>query len=258
MAGEAFNSLLPSSYVAGEPLKAKLLSNWMPFHEAASSVLIAKSAQSIGMALFLGLGLTLVHTSGGSVLEHRATLFALCFLTVGIFIFTLLLSKRAFTRAGLFLHRLTGHPWLKAQEKRLVALDESLGYFYRQCKGRFIGSVLWHGGGWIAGAVELAFIFFLVGHPIQWQQAWFMTSLALLGQISGFVVPGGVGFYEGGHYVAAVLLGLSPRLALSISLIRRIREIFWDLVGLGLFWKYSREEHLTITLPTVLEDKTLM
>ncbi len=56
LAGETFNSLLPSGYVGGEPLKAKLLSKWIPMHEAASSVLIAKAAQSVGLVLFVGLG----------------------------------------------------------------------------------------------------------------------------------------------------------------------------------------------------------
>src|SRR5471030_1863046 len=49
LAGETFNSMLPSGYVGGEPLKAKLLSQWIPAHEAASSVIIAKAAQSVGL-----------------------------------------------------------------------------------------------------------------------------------------------------------------------------------------------------------------
>src|ERR1051326_5051645 len=59
ISGETFNSLLPSGYVGGEPLKAKLLSRWVPAHEATSSVLIAKAAQSIGLVFFVGIGLTL-------------------------------------------------------------------------------------------------------------------------------------------------------------------------------------------------------
>ena len=55
--------------------------------------------------------------------------------------------------------------------------------------------------------------------------------------------PGGVGLYEGGHYMAASLLGLPPALGLSVSLIRRVRELFWDLRRPGfLFWKLSRSE----------------
>ena len=102
LAGETFNSMLPSGYIGGEPLKAKLLSKWIPMHESASSVLIAKAAQSIGLVLFVGLGLIF----GGnkkqhSILHHPATLLSLVLLTTGIVIFTVLFTRRSFSRFGL-------------------------------------------------------------------------------------------------------------------------------------------------------------
>ena len=238
LAGETFNSLLPSGYVGGEPLKAKLLAGWVPLHEAASSVLIAKAAQSVGLVLFVGLGLTF---GGHGTVHHRSsTWIALGFLTVGISIFMILLTNRSFSRMGRWLHRLTGHPWLQKQEARLVALDDSIGAFYREGKTRFFASVLWHMGGWLAGAFEVAVIFFLIGHRISFANAWFIGAMAQLAAVIGLFAPAGVGLYEGGHYLAASMLGLPPALGVSVALIRRVREIVWDVVGLGLFWKLSK------------------
>ena len=93
VAGETFNSLLPSGYVGGEPLKAKLLSGQVPLAESASSVLIAKAAQSIALVLFLGLGLTVGELKGPSPLTQRGPLTAIVLLTVGIGIFTALLGQ---------------------------------------------------------------------------------------------------------------------------------------------------------------------
>jgi uncharacterized protein (TIRG00374 family) len=240
-AGETFNSLLPSSYVGGEPIKAQLLSRWMPLREAASSVLIAKSAQSIGLLFFIGLGL-LVGLPVTSAFEHRNKVWiALAVLTLGVGTFTYFLAHQSFSRLGKALHRFTKWPWLQAQEKRLLALDDSLGNFYRECKGRFLASAGWHGLGWITGMFELVVIFKLMVHSISWQQGWFMGALAQLGSVIGLISPGGLGFYEGGHYMAAVLLGLPPELGISASLIRRVREIFWSLVGLYFFGRYSKE-----------------
>ena len=109
LAGETFNSMLPSGYIGGEPLKAKLLSRWIPLSEAGSSVLIAKAAQSVGLVLFVGLGLIF----GGnkhqqSILHHPATLISLVMLTAGIAIFMVLLTRRSFSRMGRWLHHLTG------------------------------------------------------------------------------------------------------------------------------------------------------
>src|SRR5258708_7060517 len=256
LSGETFNSLLPSGYVGGEPLKAKLLSRWIPMSEAASSVLIAKAAQSVGLVFFVGLGLTW----GGnrkqtSLAHHPRTLIALFLLTGGIFIFTLLLTRRSFSRLGKWLHNLTGHPWLQKQEAKLMALDDSIGAFYREGKRRFLGSVLWHLGGWAAGALEVALIFFLIGHPVNWRQAWFIGAMAQLAAVVGLFAPAGVGMYEGGHYLAASILGISPALGVSVALIRRVREIFWDLVGLFLFWKMSHVKEQTP--PTEMYGQTL-
>jgi glycosyltransferase 2 family protein len=238
-AGEAFNSLLPSGYIGGEPLKAKLLSKWVPVHEATSSVLIAKAAQSIGLVFFVGLGLTMGFEPK-TLTEHPQPLMALIVLAGGIFVFTLLLTRRSFSRCGAWLHKLTGHPWLKKQEEKFMALDDSIGAFYREGKLRFLGSALWHTAGWLIGALEVAIIFRLIGHAVSWQEAWFIGAMAQLGSVIGLFAPAGIGLYEGGHYLAASALGLPPALGVSVALIRRVREIFWNCAGLFLFWRLSK------------------
>jgi uncharacterized protein (TIRG00374 family) len=239
IAGEAYNSMLPSGYVGGEPLKAKLLARWIPPHEAASSVLIAKAAQSIGLVFFIGVGLTFGHSAQGSSWRNPKTLWALGLLALGIFLFTLLLAQKTFSRVGRWLHRLTGHPWLQAQEERLLALDNSLGAFYRSERKRFLASIACHLFGWLVGALEIAVIFLLLGRAISWRAAWFMGAMGQMGSVLGLFIPAGLGFYEAGHTMAAVVLGLPPSFGLSISLIRRIREIFWDALGVGLYVKLT-------------------
>jgi uncharacterized protein (TIRG00374 family) len=243
LAGETFNSLLPSSYIGGEPVKAKLLSKWIPLREAASSVLIAKAAQSVGLLIYIGLGLVLGLPATAASAQRLQVWLALAVLSVGVSLFIILLANQSFTRFGRALQRLTGSKWLQKQETRLASLDESLGAFYRHCKGRFFASILWHGLGWIVGMLELVIIFQLMGNAITWRQAWFMGALAQLGSVLGLISPGGIGFYEGGHYMAALLLGLPPTLGVSASLIRRVREIFWDLIGLYFFNIYSKNNH---------------
>lgn len=243
LSGETFNSLLPSGYVGGEPLKAKLLGRWIPIQEAASSVLIAKAAQSIGLVMFVGLGLTMGTRRGQiKMAHHPKTQLALLCISIGIFIFTILLTKRSFSRLGRWLHSLTGHPWLKKQEEKLNALDDSIGAFYREGKLRFLGSALWHSAGWISGAFEVAIIFKLIGHSVNWKEAWFVGAMAQLASVVGLFAPAGIGLYEGGHYLAASALGLPPALGVSVALIRRVREIFWNGVGLLIFWRLSKSQ----------------
>ncbi len=139
------------------------------------------------------------------------------------------------------MHRLTRHGWFKRHEQRLLSLDESLRQFFRHEKKQFAKSLFWHGAGWFVSAMEVPLILYLLGHPISWQDGCFMAAMAQLGSSVAVAIPEGIGFYEGGHYLAATLLGLPPSLGLSVGLIRRVRELFWHGVGMLMFWHLSKE-----------------
>jgi len=244
-AGETFNSLLPSGYVGGEPLKAHLLSRWIPLSEATSSVLIAKAAQSVGLVFFVGGGLLVGRRPGESLFDRPGEMIALGLISLGIGLFILLLAKGSFARLGRWLHRHTKHSLLLKIEPHLLELDHSIGAFYREGKTRFLASMGWHLAGWFVGAMEVFLIFWMIGTPVTWTQAWFVGALAQLGSVIGLLSPMGIGLYEGGHYLAATALGLPPALGVSVALIRRVREIFWNIVGLLIFWRISKEAGIT-------------
>jgi hypothetical protein len=51
-----------------------------------------------------------------------------------------------------------------------------------------------------------------------------------------FMTPGGLGFQESGYVLAAPLFGLTPESALSLSLIRRAKDIVIGVAAL-LIWQ---------------------
>jgi len=244
MAGESFNALLPSGYVGGEPLKATLLSKQIPLRDATSSVLVAKAAQSVGLVLFIGLGLTLGGRSDLPIVRQTGPYqwVALGLLLAGVSLFVVLLSRRSLSRFAKVLHGWTGYARLAAWEPRLIALDDTIGRFYREGKGAFFKSFFWHTAGWMIGALELCVIFYLIGHPLGFREAWFMGALAQLACVMGLFAPAGIGMYEGGHYLAAQLLGLPPALGVSVALIRRVRELAWNGMGLYFFWRLTKKD----------------
>jgi hypothetical protein len=238
--GETFDALIPSGYTAGEPLKIKFLCADMPFQDASVGVLVAKVAQGLSLIVYLVLGLTLTRPASPSLLHDRGVLIGVSLTALGIIAFTVLIARGSFAQASGLLHLWTRHPWFKRQEERLQSLDESLREFFQHEKKRFVKSLLWHGVGWFVSALEVPLIFYLLGRPIAWQKGCFMAALAQLGSSVAVAVPEGVGFFEGGHYLAATLLGLPPFLGLSVGLIRRVREFFWHAVGLAMFWSISK------------------
>jgi uncharacterized membrane protein YbhN (UPF0104 family) len=71
----------------------------------------------------------------------------------------------------------------------------------------------------------------LLGYPVSFVAAFLLTSLSLVINSAFFFIPSGVGVFEGGHVFLFHLLGLDPGLGLGVGIIRRIRKVFWILMG---------------------------
>ena len=53
-----------------------------------------------------------------------------------------------------------------------------------------------------------------------------------MGKAAGLFLPGSLGVQEGGNVLLFLAFGLSEALAITFSLVRRARELFW--IGFGL------------------------
>ena len=82
----------------------------------------------------------------------------------------------------------------------------------------------------------------LIGAPISAAGALAIESLALAARSAVFVVPGGVGVQEGALMLLAAPFGIAGPVALSLGLIKRMREV---LVGAPAVIAWSiAERHL--------------
>ena len=55
--------------------------------------------------------------------------------------------------------------------------------------------------------------------------AFIIESLAMAARSAGFAVPGSVGVQEGGFVLAGSLFGLDAETGLSLSILKRLREL---------------------------------
>jgi uncharacterized membrane protein YbhN (UPF0104 family) len=113
-----------------------------------------------------------------------------------------------------------------------AALDETL----RSLLGRF-GTLLAVGGLQFAALVLTSLEIWLAmrwfGHPIGLSQAVILESTTQAVRHLAFVVPAGLGVQEAGMVAFGHLLGISPELALAVSVAKRLREILCGLPFLG-------------------------
>ncbi len=117
-----------------------------------------------------------------------------------------------------------------------------------QHRARVLASGGLHLGGWAVGAGEADVGLYLMGHAIAWSDALILESIAFALRTAAFVVPARLGIQEGGYILLGAMFGLSPEVALALSLLKRGREIatglpcliIWQSVESRRLWSRER------------------
>lgn len=242
MAGEAMNMVTPAAYLGGEPVKALLLQRHkVPLVEAASSVVIAKTAMTVAEAFFvmIGAGLALHQVGASSALMKGVllTIFALlpfvAFLVfaqrVGLFTGTLRTLRRLGIRSR----------FLDRAEQRVSHLDDRLIRYYRGNPRGMVLATSFHFLGWVAGAGEVYLILTFMGIPVDWGMALAIEALGAIIKGVMFFIPASIGTQEGGNVLIFAAYGFSAAVGLSFSIIRRFREVIYIVIGLYVFSRYE-------------------
>ena len=235
MAGEAVNSVTPTATIGGEPLKAALLrTHGVTASDGLASIVVAKTALTIAQSLFTALGfaglLVVLGRPGLGAFWLVVLLGVLAGFTYGLLhvqrrnpvTAVWRWASRIFPRVR-FLHRL---------ESSVHAIDERLLSFYQDEQRAFVRAIAWNFAGWVFGVVEVQLMCTLIGHPIPWLEAFVIEAVAQPIRAVAIVVPGGLGLQEWGGVEFCQFLGMPEPVAATLWLLKRGREIVFDIVGL--------------------------
>jgi putative membrane protein len=230
LAGEAVNVTTPTATLGGEPVKAWLLTRArVPLEEGLTSVVVAKTALVVSHLGFLALALIPAAGEaprGSGLLGVMAAITGVGVVAVGGFVWA--------QQHGLFGASRRALGWLglgPAVATHLDRLDERLRLFYRDQRGRFGLSLLFHFLGWVAGSVEVWVALTLLGLPIGFGTAVVIEAFVSAIRSATFLVPASVGAQEGGFVGIFVAFGLGAEAGLTFGLIRRLREVVWAALG---------------------------
>ncbi len=235
LAGESLNQLTPSASLGGEPFKAfRLNAGGVSWQESVASLVIQKSLMVLSLALYIFASLALAPF----ILHLKPSHLAVFFLG------TLVLGGSG----AVFVRVQRGNPcaavirlmkkyglcpaFLCSREENLAELDLFLAGFYRThtMRIRLVFGLLFLS--WCTQAVEVYLIFYLLGHPVSWGVALCLDGLAMLFTFLGFLIPVSLGVQDGGNILLSLGFRLGAALGAAFSIIRRIREAFWLLLGL--------------------------
>jgi putative membrane protein len=220
---EAINGLLPVAQVGGDVVGARILT----FHgsrapAAGASILVDITLEILSQILFTVLGLAILLADGDRGLaEWAAVGLAVASCAVGGF----LLAQRwgIFLLLERLLERMAGYfDWPALGS--LANLHDTVMAIYRR-RTAVIGGLLWHLASWLLGAVEVWLTLLVLGADVRFAEALIIESMGQALRSAAFLVPGAFGVQEGGYMLLGVSLGLAPEIALSVSLIKRVREL---------------------------------
>jgi len=226
--GESANSLMPGGQLGGPVLMARhLVKRGMPMREAAAAITVSTTLQSFGQIAFAMVGVSML----GAHDARTSSLIASTVLATQIVGFYLMQRRGLFSKLMRTVSRFSGKRDWSHLLSHAAAIDAAVIETYAR-SGAVARSFLLSLIGWLVGTGEVYFILQLLHSPVSWSEALLLESLGQAIRGAAFAIPGALGVQEGGYLLLAPVCGLSPEIALALSLAKRAREIILGLPGL--------------------------
>ena len=228
---DAGAELLPLSPVGGCVLGARTVSlAGIAGAVAAASTIVDVTLEFFAKLVYAALGLVLlVHLRPDSPVA----------LPIAIGVVTAGLGATAFVavqRRGFDLFerfaRALGRGWADRTAAGAASVHTELARIYRHKPGLRLGFLL-HLACWVAGALEVWIALRLAGRPLPFAAALVIESLVYAIRTLAFAIPNAAGVQEGAYILLGGALGLTPEMALALSLLKRARDLAIGLPALA-------------------------
>ncbi len=227
---DSVNTLLPVARVGGEILRAHMLyRRGVDAAAAGASVMVDVTAGIFAQLIFSVVGaIAFVVIVGGGASAAFNLSVGMALFAVGVAVLYVVQRSGLFSRLARFAEGgVDGATWEKLTGAA-IEFDSAVAALYRNNRPVAL-CCAWRIVGWVSGTAEVWLILYFLGHPVSLGEAFILESLGQAARSAGFMVPGGIGIQEGGLVLVGSYLGLTPELALALSLAKRAREI---LIGL--------------------------
>jgi putative membrane protein len=130
--------------------------------------------------------------------------------------------------------RALGRGWADRTASEVAAVHAVLAQIYGRKSGLCSGFLL-HLACWVASATEIWIALRLAGTPLDFSAVIVIESLLYAIRTVAFAIPNAVGVQEGAYIVLGAAFGLTPEMALALSLLKRARDLVIGLPALGMW-----------------------
>ena len=252
------SEVLPLSQVGGYVLGARALAlAGISGTIAAASTIVDVTFEFVAQLAYTALGLGLLVWLHPDSVAATPAIIGLAAAAAAAAAF-LLVQRHGF---GHFdrVARILGPGWAERSAAGAAALHAALRAIYRRPSGLWLCFAL-HLVCWVASAAEVWLALRLAGQPLSFTAVLVLESMLYAVRTAAFVVPNAVGVQEGAYILLGAAFGLSPEMALALSLLKRARDIaiglptigIWQAVEGGRLWRRrnaSAATHVSVASP---------
>jgi putative membrane protein len=245
------SELLPLSQVGGYVLGARAVTlAGVAAITATASTIVDVTLELFGQLAYTALGLAcLIALAPDAAIATpiAAALAGAGLLAVGFVVFQ---------RRGLDLlerlARTVGRGWTDRTAAGAATLHAALTVVYRR-PARVFSSFSLHLACWVASTLEAWVALRFAGASLSFATVLVIESLLYAARSIAFAVPNAVGVQEGAYILLGASFGLTPEMALALSLLKRARDLIiglptlagWQLLEGRRFWhRIAVPEHI--------------
>ena len=128
--------------------------------------------------------------------------------------------------------RALGRGWADRTATGAASVHAELRRIYGHRVGLWKGFVL-HLACWVASAVEVWIALRVAGRALDFAAVLVIESLVYAIRTVAFAIPNAVGVQEGAYILLGSAFGLTPEMAIALSLLKRARDLVIGLPALG-------------------------
>lgn len=244
IAGNSISYVTPVARIGGEPLRAYMLKKEanIDLRTGSSSIIIDKFVELIGALIFGVFGLILLF-----FVPEISFLFKIILASVIVFAFygLFVLYYRTITNRGSFsdlfiIFKVYRIKSIKNFVNTLKAVEKKLKKFFIENKKELLISFFCY---FVYGVLIIfEFKFLLLGLGLNASLVVIVISLTIFGFVNFIPVPAALGFLEAGETSLFQIVEGKGSIGFVLSLILRIRDLFFVALGFGLISYFSGRE----------------
>jgi hypothetical protein len=235
LAGDALGNLTPLGLLASEPAKVFIVRNRIPVVTAVASVAAENAFYIASVLVMIAAGAIVFFEVADVRLQVLGTIAQLTLAAAGFgALFAVWMARRrpaVLTRLAHLVSKITGRASSSVDRLREIEI-----HFYALLMwpvSRIARVFFWEALFHVGAVAEVFLVLRIVSAGATLLEAFILETAGRLIVVVFKFVPYRLGVDEAGTALVAGALALDPAVGVTLALVRRLRILFWNAIGLG-------------------------